>query len=110
LRSHLLGSNHNFPAWPALEHVRKSLIKPTDTQIVSESINHDRILNDTISREFTSNNSLSAITPTKFQFFIRKQNDIFVAKLYYTLSIPRKHIQSIIEDSSTFLMSSHISV
>jgi len=21
LRSHLLGSNHNFPAWPALEHV-----------------------------------------------------------------------------------------
>jgi len=113
LRSHLLGSNHNFPAWPVLEqHVRKTLIEPTDTQIVSESVNHDSILNnDTISREFTSNNSLSAITPTEFQSLVRKQSDTFVAKLYYTLSISRKHIQSnIIEDTSTFLMSDHISI
>jgi len=29
LRNHLLGSNHNFPALE--QHVRKTLIKPTDT-------------------------------------------------------------------------------
>jgi len=84
LRSHLLGSNHNFPAWPALEqHVHKTLIEPTNTQIVSESVDHNSILNnDTISREFPSNNSLSAITPIEFQSLVRKQNDTFVAKLY----------------------------
>lgn len=81
----------------------------TDTQIVSEPVNHVSIINnDTISTEFTE--SLSAITPTEFQSLIRKHSDAFVAKLYYTSSIPRKHIQSIIEDSSTFLMSGHISI
>lgn len=114
LRRHLLGSNHNFAAWPSLEqHVSKVLIEPTDTQIVNEPVSHVsmcRIINnDTISIE-SNNKSLSAITPTEFQTLVRKHCNAFVAKLYNTSSIPRKHIQSIIEDSSTFLMSGHISI
>lgn len=62
LRCHLLGSDHNFPAWPALEqHV---LIKPTDTQIVSEPINNVSINNNnTISIECSRDNSLLALLP-----------------------------------------------
>lgn len=63
-----------------------------------------------IAVRFTPNNSLSTVNPTEFQSLVRKCTDAFVAKLYNTPSISRRHIQSIIEESSAFLMNGHISI
>lgn len=110
LRSHLLGSNHNVTAWPALEQRVSTVLQitePTNTQISCDTDYYDSIMN-TISTGVTNDTS-STVTPTEYQSLIRKSCDTFVAKLYNTLSIPRKHIQSIIE-ANTFLMNGHISV
>ncbi|XP_039305725.1 uncharacterized protein LOC105204954 isoform X1 [Solenopsis invicta] len=115
LRSHLIGSNHNFPAWPASEqHVSKVLIEPTETQIERKKesclISNVNISNNDVISIELSNNKSSSITPIEFKSLVRKSCDAFVAKLYYTSSIPRKYIQSIIQDSCTFLISGHISI
>jgi len=101
LRRHLLGSNHNFPLWPVTtKRIDMQSVQSIDTVI------HNT--NTCETQEVTDNNILK--TPTEFKSLVRNCCNAFVAKLYDKSSIPRNHIQSIIEDSRSFLTSGHISV
>lgn len=107
LRKHLLGSNHNFSLWPtALEPVQS-----TNIEIINESVIHHTNTNisETVSLKDASNEDL-LITATDYKSLVKSRCDAFVAKLYYRSSIPRNHIQSIIEDSTLFLTSGCISM
>lgn len=110
LRRHLLGSNHNFSLWPTTKHASMNLVQSTKfTEINKSQIDHTDInIYETVSLEDTNKNLL--ITPVKFKSLVKNRCDAFVAKLYNKSSIPRNHIQSIIEDSTLFLTSGHILV
>jgi len=63
-----------------------------------------------LSEESTTNNYLSAITFTEFECIIKNRCDAFIAKLYNRPSIPRNHIQFIVEDIIGLLANGHISI
>ncbi|KAL6434729.1 hypothetical protein ACFW04_006217 [Cataglyphis niger] len=104
LRRHLLGSNHNFPLWPTPKHTYMQSEQSINSKTINPSEIHCKNMNSCeFSLEDTNNKNL--ITPTEFKLLVRNRCDAFVAKLYNRSSIPRNHIQSIIEDSTLFLTS-----
>lgn len=110
LRKHLLGPNHSFPAWSTIkQNARKDQIRCNNNiTIVNECIYQDDTNNSNI--ESTTNNYFSAITLTEFESIVKDRCDAFVAKLYNRPSIPRNHIQFIIDDITELLTSGHISI
>lgn len=104
LRKHLLGSNHNFPLWPTT--MKYAYVQPPDIEMINKSVIQHENIRETLSVE--SNKNL-LVTPTQFKSLVRNRCDAFVAKLYRS-SIPRNYIQSIIKDSTLFLMSGHVTV
>lgn len=105
LRKHLLGPNHNFPAWSTVN--LENTCERRDTQLFNECINQNNTNNSDISLEEITD--LPTITLTEFESIVEDRSNAFVAKLYNKPSIPRNHIQSIIDDT-TFMMSSYVSI
>lgn len=111
LRKHLLGPNHNFSAWSVKQNTRQRHIEYNNIEIVNECIDQDNTnKSDILSVESSTNNYLSAITPTEFESIIKDRSDVFVAKLYNRHSIPRNHLQNIIDDITNLFASGHISI
>lgn len=107
LRKHLLGPNHNFPAWSFLKKHPEHIEFNNNIQNCKEFVNNNRTTNSDMSlQEVTVNRQL---TLTEFKCLITDHSNAFVAKLYNKPSIPRNYIQSIIEDS-TILINSHVSI
>jgi len=109
-RKHLLGANHSFPAWSTINHnTCKHYIRCNNIKIVNECMSQNDTNNSNIlSEESTTNNYLSAITLSEFESIIK--NHAFIAKLYNRPSIPRNHIQFIVEDITGLLANGHISI
>lgn len=111
LRKHLLGPNHNFPLWPT---TTKHAHIQSNTEFIDKLIpyvdNHHKNTNicETFSKENINKDSL--ITLNEFKSLVRNQCDAFIAKLYNRSSIPRNHIQSIIDDSTLFLTNGYIPI
>lgn len=104
LRKHLLGSNHNFPAW-SIKSIRKQCNNP---ESLNDNIN-DVVNSEILSTAVTEISDLPKITLTEFKSVIENCSNAFVAKLYTKSSIPRNHIQFIIDDITEF-RSSHVSI
>ncbi|XP_067207915.1 uncharacterized protein [Linepithema humile] len=110
LRKHLVGPNHNFPAWSTIKSTHEHRIDCNNAEIFNECINQINTSNsDILSTEIGAKNYLREITLTDNDSIIKDRSNAFVVKLYNKPSIPRNHIQSIIDDI-IFLISGHSSI